>query len=125
MEGAGRIGDHTSAHTASSPFRPAFSTQCTMLPTLSRLGLLALSLLTVGQVALAQGDAPAGAIGGRVLDDAGNPVGHARIVVRDVQGGVERRARTDEEGRFDLRALPAARYAIDVRALGYRPATGL
>ena len=124
MEGAGHIGDHASAHTAPSRSVP-FSTPCTMRPTLSRLPLLALVLLTVSRVALAQGDAPAGAIAGRVLDDAGNPVGHARVVVRDVQGGPERRASTDGEGRFDLRALPAARYAIDVRALGYRPATGL
>lgn len=78
-----------------------------MLLSVPRIRSLTIALLSFGRAALAQSGAPEGAFRGRVLDDAGKPVPHARVVARDVGTGRERAAAVDAVGGYPLRALPA------------------
>lgn len=96
-----------------------------MLRPFPRIRLLAIALVSLSRAVLAQGSASGGAIRGRIFDDAGQPVRHARVVARDASTGAERGAAPDAAGYYVLRALQAGRYAVQVRALGYRPVTGL
>jgi outer membrane receptor protein involved in Fe transport len=55
------------------------------------------------------------AVTGRVTDRAGQPVADATIAVAELG----RATTSDREGRFRLGALPAGRYTISARRLGY------
>ena len=55
------------------------------------------------------------AVTGRVTDRAGQPVADATISVAELG----RATTSDREGRFRLGALPAGRYTISARRLGY------
>jgi iron complex outermembrane recepter protein len=54
---------------------------------------------------------------GVVRSSAGVPLAHAQVYVVSTGRG----AVTDEQGRFVLRGLPAARHRVEVVLLGYRP----
>lgn len=72
------------------------------------------------RVAVAQSAAPV--VRGQVADEAGAPVRHAHVVVRDERTGVERGAVVDAGGRYVLRTPGAGTYALRVRAVGFQPA---
>jgi iron complex outermembrane receptor protein len=80
--------------------------------------LAGLSMLAVLTCAAARSlPAQGGAITGRVLDTAGTPLAHAVITI-DAIGA---RATSDDEGRFELRSVPAGTHSVRVRLLGYVP----
>jgi iron complex outermembrane receptor protein len=85
-------------------------------------GALALTL-AAARVAAAQGPVPAGALGGRVVDQAGAPVRHAQVVAREDRTGAERGAAVGADGRYTLRPLATGTYTLRVRAVGYQPVT--
>lgn len=59
---------------------------------------------------------------GRLADPAGAPVANAQVAFRPEQGGAERSARTDAEGRYRLTEVAPGRYILRIRALGFEPA---
>lgn len=85
------------------------------------LGLLA--LLVLGSVPLAAQQDPTGTLSGVVIDRERAAVVEAIIEVRPIGGGDPRVARTDNNGRFILTALPAGRYDVIVRRLGFATIT--
>jgi protocatechuate 3,4-dioxygenase beta subunit len=64
---------------------------------------------------------PTAAIHGRVVDDAGRPVGGALVSVVGVAPGGARTTRTGEDGRFAVEALPAGRVVVTAMQTGYAP----
>ncbi len=78
--------------------------------------LLTTLLVALVPVAVA---AQGGTIRGRVADAAGAPL--ARALVSAEGAGV--RASSDEQGRYELRGVPAGAYTLRVRLLGYVPQT--
>jgi hypothetical protein len=61
-----------------------------------------------------------GTILGRVADPSGRPVPKALIILRNSATLVDRTASTNDEGLFELPALPVGSYRLHVRALGFR-----
>jgi iron complex outermembrane recepter protein len=87
-------------------------------PTVGTSALLAALILAVAMgagPAIAQGH---GVVTGEVLDEAGQPLARALVVV----AGTERAAITDAAGRFTLRGVPAARHRLGATLMGYAPA---
>jgi len=78
--------------------------------------LLTTLLLALSPVVLA---AQGGTIRGRVADAAGAPLARAQVSAE----GAGVRATSDEQGRYELRGVPAGSYTIRVRLLGYLPQT--
>ncbi len=72
--------------------------------------------LSAVAAASVQGNA---ALVGRVTDAAGHPIAGAVV---SVIGPVKRSTLTDARGRFKLRRLPAAYYAVSIIKAGYLPA---
>ena len=60
-----------------------------------------------------------GTLQGRVVDSAGAIVAGVNITVRNLATGLERIARTDNEGNYQLSAVPVGAYRIEVRAHGF------
>lgn len=56
---------------------------------------------------------------GRVVDTSGKPVADASITLRDLDTGSRIEFKTDEEGRFDRRMIPAARYEATFEKAGF------
>jgi outer membrane receptor protein involved in Fe transport len=81
------------------------------------LGLLLLTLGLGGRAVAQQG---AGVIRGRVVSEAGEPVAGAQVAVVNEATGTERGVVAGGEGTFTVSALPAGRYAVRIRAIGYR-----
>jgi iron complex outermembrane receptor protein len=79
--------------------------------------------LTVAAARVGAAQTPAGAVRGRVVDEAGAPVRHAQVVAREDRTGAERGAAVDADGRYALRPLAAGTYTLRVRAVGYQPVT--
>lgn len=78
------------------------------------IGLLAVCA-TIASSARAQ---TAGAIVGRVVDAAAQPVPNALVELRPAS----RRAVTDNDGRFEFRNVAPGKYALVVHRIGYQPA---
>ncbi|HSD31475.1 MAG TPA: TonB-dependent receptor [Gemmatimonadales bacterium] len=78
-------------------------------------GLIVPAVLTcaVARPVAAQG----GSVVGRVLDTAGAPLAHAMVTIEAVGA----RASTDEQGRYELRGVPAGTYSVRARLLGFVP----
>ena len=57
---------------------------------------------------------------GTVTDSKGAVVPDATIVVRNKATSIERTAQTDSAGNYQVAALPAATYAIEVKASGFK-----
>ena len=77
--------------------------------------MMALLLLS-GAVALAQSTS---SLQGTVTDEKGGVVPNATIVVRNEATGVDRTTQTDEAGNYQVAALPAGSYHVEVRAQGF------
>jgi outer membrane receptor protein involved in Fe transport len=77
-----------------------------------------------GQLALIRkpeaATADSGSVAGRVTDQAsGEPIVGAMIVL----DGASRSAASDEDGKYRIAGVPAGRYTLRVRYIGYRPAS--
>ena len=57
----------------------------------------------------------------RILDAAGSPVRRGDVAVLDEGGAVLARVRTDSEGRFETKSLPAGEYAVRLVGIGADP----
>lgn len=74
------------------------------------LGFLVFTLLAAfPSTAMAQ--VRPGGIAGIVLDEKGAPVANAAVILRHADNEL-RRARTDDRGRFEFRALRPGEYAV-------------
>ena len=85
-------------------------------------------LVVVGQSAAQSpkevGDKRGSSISGRIVNESGNPIPNARVVVNGVARQPVRRTITaDEEGRFVADELPRGNYLIFGQASGYVQAT--
>src|SRR5437764_11781536 len=78
---------------------------------------LPLAALLIG-IASARASALSGPIGGQVRDRAGQPVAGATVSVVELKRG----ATTDSVGRFQLGEVPAGRYTVSARRLGFAAA---
>ena len=78
-------------------------------------GWIAFAVLTyaAGRPLAGQG----GIVSGRVLDSTGAPLPRALVSIEAIGA----RATTDEQGRYELRGVPAGTYSLRVRLLGYVP----
>jgi len=56
---------------------------------------------------------------GTVTDEKGGVVPNATIVVRNQATAIERTTHTDESGSYQVAALPAGSYHVEVRAQGF------
>lgn len=61
-------------------------------------------------------------IAGTVIDPSGAVIPGASVEVRGVGTGRNRRARTDNFGKFRLPALPAGEYTVEIESPGFRTA---
>ena len=69
-----------------------------------------------GAVAMAQSTS---SLQGTVTDEKGGVVPNATVVVRSEATAIERTIQTDEAGNYQVAALPAGSYHVEVRALGF------
>src|SRR5262245_1705886 len=76
-------------------------------------------LMTPGP-ALAQSRA---VLQGKVTDPNGAVVPNTIIVVRNEATSLERTTQTDEDGNYQVAALPVGTYQIEVKAKGFQTAT--
>ena len=84
--------------------------------------LAAVFALVLPVVALAQ-TSETGVLEGRVLDDAGRPLGAVSVEVAQPDGAHARTAATNESGAFRVGFLPPGGYEVTARLIGYRPVT--
>lgn len=89
---------------------------------LKRLFLFVLPLATTlffmaGTTALGQSTAM---FQGAVTDQKGAVVPNATVMVRNQATGIERTAQTDGSGNFQIAALPAGMYSVEVQAQGFK-----
>jgi len=56
---------------------------------------------------------------GRVLDGAGKPIADVKITLRDIESGTRFEFETHEDGRFDRRMIPHAKYEAVFAKQGY------
>jgi hypothetical protein len=86
----------------------------------SRLAsLLAVGLLLVPALGLAQSQATTGVIEGTVSDPSGAPVPGATVVVKNTATNLERTLATDADGRFRALLLPLGPYRVTVSLAGF------
>lgn len=85
-----------------------------------RLVLISALLGAASLPLTAQGTAT---IFGTVLDSSGAVVPGARILVRNVETGLEREARTHETGGYVVSQLPVGLYAVTCEAQGFKSAS--
>jgi outer membrane receptor protein involved in Fe transport len=78
--------------------------------------LVILCCLALAPIAAAQSTAT---IQGTVTDPQGAVVANARVVAHNPAASVERTAQTDEEGNFQIAALPVGVYRVEVQAQGF------
>ena len=62
---------------------------------------------------------PTGAIGGRILDDLGDPLPGANVVLEGTQLGTA----TDIDGRFFVNEIPIGQYEVTASFVGYQSQT--
>jgi len=82
------------------------------------LALLAL-LLVSAAVAAAQDSAN---VSGRVVDPSGASVAGATVTARNVETGFERSANTDDQGSYEIFALPLGPYEVRANKSGFQEA---
>lgn len=58
---------------------------------------------------------------GKVVDDAGKPIAGALLTLRDLEAGSRIEIKTHEDGTFDRRMIPAARYELIIEKPGFAP----
>src|SRR5438477_131749 len=59
-------------------------------------------------------------LAGSVIDPAGRAVPNAEVVLRNSATLVERAAKTDNEGRYEVSALPVGSYRLRISAPGFK-----
>src|SRR6266404_5417103 len=59
---------------------------------------------------------------GTVTDQKGAVVPNATVIVRNQATGIERTVQTDSSGNFQVAALPAGMYSVEVQASGFKSA---
>jgi len=89
---------------------------------LSQSSALAASLLLWAAVGIAY-SAPTSSLTGTVIDPSGQAVPDAKVTARNTATLSERYVLTNSEGIFEIPALPAGTYRLEVRAAGFRLAT--
>src|SRR5580765_8208586 len=57
---------------------------------------------------------------GSITDSKGAVVPSATVVVRNKATSIERTSQTDSEGNYQVAALPAGTYAVEVKASGFK-----
>ena len=85
-----------------------------------RLVLAVSFLFLIAAQALAQGDTTS-AILGQVTDATNAAIPGATVTITNPQTGLQRTAKTDEEGRFDFPQLRPGTYSVKVEAEGFEP----
>src|ERR1700676_3838396 len=85
-----------------------------------RLVLAVSFLFLMAAQALAQGETTS-AIMGQVTDVTNAAIPVATVTIRNPQTGLQRNAKTDEEGRFDFPQLRPGTYSVEVEADGFEP----
>jgi hypothetical protein len=65
-----------------------------------------------------------GTLRGTVKDATGAPISTAQVLVRGVESGMERAARSEDRGEFRIDDLPAGNYRLSVTAPGFAEAQG-
>ena len=85
-----------------------------------RLVLVVSFLFLIAAQALAQGETT-NAIMGHVTDATNAAIPGATVTIRNPQTGLQRSAKTDEEGRFDFPQLRPGTYSVKVEAEGFEP----
>ena len=97
---------------------------CTRLARRSRDVLLACVAIVVASSSLrAQASATTGILRGSLADSLGNPVAGATVTLRNQQTNTTRIVRSSPSGVFVAALLPLGSYELDVRALGFAPAS--
>lgn len=96
--------------------------ESTMRKPIRTLTLL-LAIIALPVVALAQSVSTAGQIQGRITDDTGDPVAGVSVTARNVETGLQRETRTQDDGTYIIRLLPPGTYAVTARSIGFRPET--
>ena len=86
---------------------------------MSQSSALPATLLLWAAVGLAY-SAPTSSLTGTVVDPSGRAVPRAKIIVRDTATFVESLVFTNSEGIFEIPALPAGTYRLEVSAPGFR-----
>ena len=81
--------------------------------------LLAVTLLLVPALVLAQSQATTGVIEGTVSDPSGAPVPGATVVVKNTATNLERTLATDADGRFRALLLPVGPYRVTTSLAGF------
>jgi len=81
--------------------------------------LLAVALLLVPALGLAQSQATTGVIEGTVSDPSGAPVAGATVVVKNTATNLERTLASDQDGRFRALLLPIGPYRVTVSSPGF------
>jgi hypothetical protein len=69
---------------------------------------------------LAQGETTS-AIGGRVTDATDAPISGTKVTITNSDTGLQRRVKTDDEGRFNFPQLKPGTYLVSVQAEGFEP----
>src|SRR5260370_35915796 len=84
------------------------------------LPLIGTIVFMAGETALGQSTAT---FQGTGTDQKGAVVPNATVIVRSQATGIERTVQTDSSGNFQVAALPAGMYAVEVQAQGFKSAT--
>src|SRR4051794_2055974 len=86
------------------------------------LGLAVSLIVSAPGRAVAQTAANSGEVVGTIVDSSGAALAGAVVTVRSRETNLERRATTDNAGRYAVPALPLGTYGVDVTAPGLEPA---
>ena len=90
----------------------------------ARLALIVvLAIVGLSSSLHAQASATTGIIRGTLTDSSGNPVAGATVTLRNQQTNATRVVRSSASGVYVASLLPLGPYEVDVRALGFAPAT--
>lgn len=80
---------------------------------------VALVLQASASLAFGQASSTSGTVGGTVSDQQGAVVAGATVMVRNIETGLERSAKTEDNGHFRVSLLPVGIYEIMVSAQGF------
>ena len=83
--------------------------------------LTVLAVAALGVVTVAGAQMELGVMQGTITDDGGRPLEGATVRLRDLERGRETTFKSDKNGRFYRRGLPAVEYEMVVEKDGYQP----
>ena len=86
-----------------------------------RISLLLVSILSIGVLQFAVAQQITGNLEGRAVDDSGQPLNGANVVVRGPALQGTRGEATNDEGYFRLPALPVGAHTVEIRYVGFHP----